>query len=149
MSHTEFNNKEISDIYLTRREVFAASHRLHSPTLSDEENKRLFDKCNNFHGHGHNYILEVTIKGKPDPVTGMIINLVDMKQIILKEVIDKVDHYNLNFDVPEFRTDCLPSTENMIIIFWKWLAPHFADGMLYKLKLMETENNWAEYYGPN
>lgn len=148
MSHKIFNNDTISDIYLTRREVFAASHRLHAPALTDEENKLIFDKCNNKHGHGHNYSLEVTIKGKPDPVTGMIINLVDMKQIILKECINKVDHYNMNFDVAEFQGECLPSTENMIVVFWQWLAPHFPENMLYKLKLSETENNFAEYYGP-
>lgn len=132
-------------IEITRRETFSSSHRLHSSELSDEENRKLFGKCNWANGHGHNYVMEVTVKGPVDPKTGILINLVDLKHIIIKCVKDKVDHRHLNFDVPEFGK-LNPTAENMAIVFWQWLKPELKD-KLYRIKLYETENNSVEYYG--
>jgi 6-pyruvoyltetrahydropterin/6-carboxytetrahydropterin synthase len=133
------------EVLLTRREVFSASHRLHCPTWSTEQNLAKFDKCTQI--HGHNYTLEVTLKGIPDPVEGMIINLHKLKEIIKEVVIDKVDHRFMNTDIDDFKGDHMPTTENMAITFWKWLQPHVPSGTLYRLKLIETENNWVEYFG--
>jgi len=131
-------------VYLTRRQTFCASHRLHCEELSDEENRRLFDKCNLPNGHGHNYELFVTLRAEPDPVTGLLLNLVDLKVIILETVIDKVDHRYLNLDVPEFKT-INPTVENMTLVIWDWLSPKLPT--LFEVKLHETENNMAVYRG--
>tara|TARA_A100001015_G_C14920296_1_gene684041 strand:- start:860 stop:1285 length:426 start_codon:yes stop_codon:yes gene_type:complete len=134
-------------IELTRRERFAASHRLHSKQLSDDENEKVYGICNNLHGHGHNYELFVTIKSEVDPITGMIINLKDLKKIIRENVIHKFDHKHLDLDCDEFKE--IPSTvENISIVIWELLEPHL-NGQLYKIKLNETENNYASYYGPS
>jgi len=133
-------------VYLTRRTTFSAAHRLWSPELTDEENDALYEKCANLHGHGHNYTLEVAIYGKPDPRTGMVLNLTDMKQIIQKQVIDWVDHRHLNYDVPWLQ-GILPTTEMLVMAFWERLASAFPDGLLYDVTLHETENNSASYRG--
>ena len=86
-------------LYVTRREVFSATHRLHNPDLSDIENEEIYDKCNNYHGHGHNYTLEVVVAGKVDPKTGYVIDLKRLKDIIIENIIDNVDHKHLNYDV--------------------------------------------------
>lgn len=132
--------------YLTRRATFSASHRLHSHKLSDEENRRLFGKCNHIHGHGHNYVLEVTVKGAIDPLTGIVINLVELKDIIEEAIIRHVDHLHLNMDVPEF-SYLNPTAENMAVVFWRWLEKALPSGLLYEVKLHETENNVAIYRG--
>ncbi len=133
------------EILLTRREVFSASHRLYCPQFSDQENQKKFDKCT--HIHGHNYSIEVTLKGIPNENDGMVINLHKLKEIIQKVIITKVDHRYMNDDIQEFQGKHLPTTENMAILFWKWLEPHVPEGSLYKIKLIETENNWVDYYG--
>lgn len=134
-------------IYVTRRVVFAAAHRLFNPTFTDEKNEEVFDKCNNLYGHGHNYTLEVTVAGKPDPETGYVIDLKDLKRIIKKNVFEKVDHKHLNHDV-DFLKGYITSIENLIVLFWKELENKFEKGQkLHKLKLWETENNVAEYFG--
>jgi 6-pyruvoyltetrahydropterin/6-carboxytetrahydropterin synthase len=133
-------------VMLTRRATFSASHRLHSDSLSQQENEELFGKCNRTNGHGHNYVLEVMVKGEVNPKTGIVINLVDLKQIIEEAVLDKVDHLHLNLDVPEFKT-LNPTTENLSIVCWKWLEARLPKGMLYEVKLYETENNIAIYRG--
>lgn len=133
-------------VHLTRRSTFSSSHRLHSIHLSDEENKRVFDKCNRINGHGHNYTLEVTIRAGLDPKTGMIMNLVELKDLIDTHIVNKVDHLNLNMDVPEFKT-LNPTVETLTVVFWDWLAPHLEPGFLYQIKLWETENNIASYFG--
>jgi len=135
------------EVLLTRRATFCASHRLHIPSLSDEENQALFDKCNNKNGHGHNFSIEVTLKGVPDPQNGMIINLTKLKKIIHDVIITKVDHRHLNLDIEEFQGAHLPTTENLIILFWNWLLPHLPPNTLYRIRLIETENNSTEYYG--
>lgn len=133
--------------YLTRRATFSASHRLYSQHLSEEENLELFGKCARENGHGHNYTLEVTVKGEVDPKTGgLVMNIETLKNIIEKTVIHKVDHWHLNHDVPPF-DKIIPTVENMAIIFWEWLEASLPKNKLYEIKLWETENNIATYRG--
>jgi len=133
-------------LYITKITNFSASHRLFNPNLSDEENEKLFDKCNNKNGHGHNYKLEITICGEVNPVSGYVIDLKLLKNIIEEEIIEKVDHTNLNLDV-DFLKGTIPSVENLAIAFWKVLENKLPSGNLYKIKLFETENSYVEYYG--
>lgn len=133
-------------VYLTRRTTFSASHRLWSSHLTAEENSALYDKCANPNGHGHNYVLEVTVRGIPDPRTGMILNLTDLKQAINEHVIAWVDHKHLNYDVP-WLEDSIPTTEVLVVKFWERLASALPQGLLYEVKLHETENNIASYRG--
>ena len=133
-------------VYLTRRATFSASHRRWSKALSETENYTLYDKCANPNGHGHNYILEVTVQGEPDPQTGMFINLSEIKQIINEQVVDWVDHKHLNYDVP-WLEGIIPTTEMLVIKFWERLESSFPQGQLYEVKLQETENNYAIYRG--
>ncbi len=133
-------------IYVTRREVFSASHRLFNPNFSDEENDRLFGKCNNLNGHGHNYILEVIVAGEVDSQTGYVIDLKVLKEIIKKNVISKVDHKNLNLDV-DFLKGKIPTAENIAIGIWNQLVDKLPSGKLYSIKLYETENNYVEFKG--
>lgn len=133
-------------IFVTRREVFSASHRLYNPALSDEENIALYDKCANLHGHGHNYILEVIVAGEIDPKTGYLIDLKILKNIIREHIIKKVDHKHFNFDVP-FMEGVIPTAENIAIGIWNELVDKIPSGKLYSVKLYETENNYVEYKG--
>ena len=133
-------------IYATRREVFSASHRLFNPDFSNEENDRLFGKCNNLNGHGHNYILEVIVVGEVDFQTGYVIDLKVLKEIIKKNVISKIDHKNLNLDV-DFLKGQIPTAENIAIGIWNQLFDKLPTGKLYSIKLYETENNYVEYKG--
>lgn len=133
-------------IYVTRREVFSATHRLHNPKLSDDENQIIFGKCNNKNGHGHNYTLEVVVVGEIDPKTGYVVDLKNLKEIIIKSVINKIDHKNLNLDV-DFLRNINPTTENLAIGIWNQLVSKIPTGKLYSVKLYETENNYIEYKG--
>lgn len=133
-------------IFVTRREVFSASHRLYNPNLTDEENKAIFDKCNNFNGHGHNYVLEVVVAGEVNPKTGYVIDLKKLKSIIIENIIKKVDHKNLNLDV-DFLKDKIPTAENIAIGIWEQLENKITEGKLYSVKIYETENNYVEYKG--
>jgi len=133
-------------VYLTRRTTFSASHRLWSSHLTEEENSALYDKCANPNGHGHNYVLEVTVRGTPDPRTGMILNLTDLKQAINEHIIAWVDHKHLNYDVP-WLEGSIPTTEVLVVKFWERLASALPQGLLYEVKLHETENNIASYRG--
>jgi 6-pyruvoyltetrahydropterin/6-carboxytetrahydropterin synthase len=133
-------------LYLTRRASFSASHRLWSNELDPEENEALYGKCAYPNGHGHNYVLEVTLRGDPEPRTGMLLNLVDLKRIINERVLDAVDHRHLNHDVP-WLEGCVPTTEMLALKFWERLAPAFPPDMLYEVRLHETENNSAFYRG--
>lgn len=135
-------------VYVTRREIFSASHRLFNPFLSEEENNSLFGKCNNPNGHGHNYTLEVTICGEVNPKTGYLIDLKLLKQIIIDNVINKVDHKNLNIDV-DFLAGKIPTAENIAIAVWDELENKIPNGKLYSIRLLETENNYIEYKGKN
>ncbi|KAF0152757.1 MAG: 6-pyruvoyltetrahydropterin synthase (6-pyruvoyl tetrahydrobiopterin) synthase [Ignavibacteria bacterium] len=133
-------------VYVTRREVFSASHRLFNPNLTEEENYSLFGKCSNENGHGHNYVLEITICGEVDSKTGYLMDLKLLKQIIIDNVISKVDHKNLNLDV-NFLTGKIPTAENIAISIWEELENKIPNGNLFSVKLKETENNFVEYKG--
>ncbi len=132
-------------IELGRRYRFAASHRLHSETLSVEENSRVYGKCNNSHGHGHNYVLEINVSGTVDPATGMIVNLTDLDQFVEREVIEAFDHRSLNEEVPAFRNH-VPTTENVCIEIYKRLQ-QFPKAKLERVRIEETANNAFEYAG--
>jgi 6-pyruvoyltetrahydropterin/6-carboxytetrahydropterin synthase len=133
-------------LFITRRETFSASHRLNNEKLSKEENKKIYGKCNNDYGHGHNYILEVIVAGEVDPVSGYVIDIQLLKQIIKQNIIDKVDHHHLNFDV-EFMKGIIPTTENFAVAIWNELVNKIPSGKLYSVKLYETEKNYVEYKG--
>ncbi|MEZ5013813.1 MAG: 6-carboxytetrahydropterin synthase [Chitinophagales bacterium] len=134
-------------VYLTRREHFNAAHRLFNPNWSEEKNVEIFGKCANPNWHGHNYQLFVTVKGNPDPNTGFIMDAKKLSDLIKQEIVDVFDHKNLNMDCPQF-TDLLPSTENFCIVIWNILEPKITGGVLHGIKLVETENIYAEYFGP-
>ena len=133
-------------IYVTRRAVFSASHRLFNEKFSDEQNEAVFDKCNNINGHGHNYVLEVMVTGEVNPETGYVIDLKKLKKIIKENVLSKVDHKNLNMDV-DFLKGVIPTAENIAIGIWNELKDRIDEGKLYSVKLYETENNYIEYKG--
>ena len=134
-------------IYLTRRAEFSASHYYHSPALSAEENLRLFGKCNNPHGHGHNYVLEVTVRGPIDARSGMVMDLKQLKEILRREVIDVLDHRFLNEEVPAFR-HVIPTTENLAVEIWHMLAPQLEFCELDRIRLYETPDLFVDYFGP-
>ncbi len=133
-------------VYITRRETFAAAHRLFKPELSDEQNLKLFGKCSNPNWHGHNYTLEVIVAGEVDPGTGFVMDLKELKEVVRKNVISKVDHKNLNLDT-DFMKDKIPTSENIVIAIWNELKDKITKGKLYSVKLYETENNYFEYKG--
>ncbi len=134
-------------IELGRRYRFAASHRLHSAHLSEEENFRVFGKCNNPYGHGHNYVLEVSLSGAIDPATGMIANLADLDAFVERQVLAEFDHKSLNEDVPAFCGQ-VPTTENLCIEIYKRLKA-FPNAKLERIRVQETGNNSFEYAGDN
>lgn len=133
-------------VYVTRRAMFSASHRLYNPSFSEEKNHEIFGKCASPNGHGHNYVLEVTVGGVPKAETGYVIDLSKLKLIIKEEIIDKVDHKHLNHDV-DFLRGVIPTAENIVKAFWTILAPRITEGRLVALRLHETENNVVEYRG--
>lgn len=133
-------------VYVTRVVHFNAAHRLHNPDRTDEWNRQTYGKCNNPNWHGHNYTMEVTVAGTPDPETGYVIDLGVLKQVIEETVLDKVDHANLNLDV-DFMQGILPSTENFVVVIWRQLAGALPAGRLHAIRLYETERNMAEYRG--
>jgi 6-pyruvoyltetrahydropterin/6-carboxytetrahydropterin synthase len=134
------------EVTVTRRLTFNAAHRVHNPALSDSENDALFGKCNNPNWHGHNYVLEVSVTGPIDGRTGYVIDLGALKRLVQDEVIDKVDHRNMNIEV-DFMRDLIPTTENIVVAFWRVLEPAVRPARLTRLKLWETENNYVEYQG--
>ncbi len=133
-------------VYLTRRASFSASHRLWSRQLTEAENYAVYEKCANPNGHGHNYVLEVTVRGTPDPQTGMVLNLTQLKDAMHEQVVNWVDHKHLNYDVP-WLEGSIPTTEVLVVKFWDRLAEMLPRGLLYEVKLYETENNIASYRG--
>jgi 6-pyruvoyltetrahydropterin/6-carboxytetrahydropterin synthase len=135
-------------IYVTRKELFSAAHRLFRPEYSDEENLRIFGKCSNPNWHGHNYTLFVTVKGEVNKETGFVIDLKKLSQIINEKVIKIVDHRNINLEV-SFMKGKLASTENLAIGIWNELNENIRNQgvLLHCVKLKETENNIAEYFG--
>jgi 6-pyruvoyltetrahydropterin/6-carboxytetrahydropterin synthase len=133
-------------VTVTRRLHFNAAHRVHNPALSEAENQRLFGRCNNPNWHGHNYILDVSVEGDVDTDTGYVVDLARLKEIVEREVVNVVDHRNLNLDVP-FMSDVIPTSENIVVAFWRRLEPHVAPSRLTRIVLWETDNNYVEYRG--
>lgn len=133
-------------VTVTRRLKFNAAHRVHNPALSDEENRATFGKCNNPHGHGHNYTLDVSVTGEVNPATGYVMDLGKLNDLVEREVVDTVDHHHLNIDVP-FMQGVIPTAENMIVTFWRLLEGTVAPATLTRLVLWETDNNYVEYTG--
>ncbi len=135
-------------IYLTRRERFNAAHRLFRNDWDDKKNAEVFGKCSNPNWHGHNYVLYVTVKGKVNQELGFVINLKILSRIMKEEIIDKLDHKNLNIEVP-FLSGKIMSTENIAIGIWDQLEPKIKNlnCELHCVKLVETENNYVEFYG--
>jgi 6-pyruvoyltetrahydropterin/6-carboxytetrahydropterin synthase len=133
-------------VYLTRRVEFSASHYYHNPELSAEENKRIFGKCNNSHGHGHNYILEVTVKGEIDSRSGFVMDLKQLKDIMNLEVVEALDHRHLNKEVPEFARQ-IPTSENIAIAIWNRLTPKLKLAQLHRVRLYETQDLFVDFYG--
>jgi 6-pyruvoyltetrahydropterin/6-carboxytetrahydropterin synthase len=131
---------------VTARLGFSAAHRLHNPKYDAEWNRTIYDKCDNPKGHGHNYVVTVSVKGTIDPETGMVIDLKRLKDIVRERVIDRVDHTNLNEDV-DFLRGVIPTAENLARAFWQQLAPAIDSGALYEIALQETEKNSVVYRG--
>ncbi len=138
-------------IYISRNAHFSAAHKLNNPKWDREKNEEMFGVCANENWHGHNFDLTVTVKGEPDPETGFVMNFTDLKQIVNHEILDKVDHKNLNMDV-DFLKGKMISCETLSIEFWKILDREVRKATgdrvsLYRIKLYETPNNYAEYFG--
>ena len=133
-------------IFITRKHEFCASHRLYNPDFSDAKNQATFGLCNNPNGHGHNYVMEVTLSGEVSLETGMVFDLKALKKLVQEEIIDKVDHKNLNVDV-DFLNGTIPTAENLAIKFWEVLEPKIQTGRLHKVKLYESERNFVVYKG--
>jgi len=132
-------------VALTRRYAFAASHRLHSPDLDEAENQRVYGKCNNPYGHGHNYVVEVTVTGPIDPATGMIAHLAELDSFVQRNVIEPFDHTYLNKDLDVFR-ERVPTTENLCMEIFSRLKA-FPSARLVRIRLEETGRNSFEYRG--
>lgn len=131
---------------VTARLTFSAAHRLHNPDRDEAWNRRIYGKCDNPKGHGHNYVIQVSVKGKIDPETGMVIDLKTLKDLVRAQIIDRVDHTNLNEDV-EFLYGVIPTAENLARSFWTQLAPAVKEGTLFEIVLQETEKNSVVYRG--
>jgi 6-pyruvoyltetrahydropterin/6-carboxytetrahydropterin synthase len=135
-------------IRITRRIEFSAAHFYHNPSFSAEENRRVFGKCNNPHGHGHNYVLEVTIAGDPDPTTGMVLDLKELKDILQMEVMERMDHRHLNYEVPELAGQ-IPTCENIAAVIWKLLEPKIGSGRLDRVRLYESHDLFVDVSAGN
>lgn len=133
-------------VRVTRRLHFSAGHRLHNPELSDADNREIYGLCNNPSGHGHNYGLEVTVKGEVDPRTGYVLDLKRLKRVVEQEVLQDVDHANLNLDVP-WMEGVIPTAENIAVQVWGRLEAALPRGVLESVRVWETERNYVEYRG--
>ena len=147
-NYTIFENYFTCMIYITRRERFNAAHRLFRPDFTDEQNMDVFGKCSNPNWHGHNYELFITVKGNIDETTGFLVNLKKLSKIIRQQVISKLDHKNINIEV-DFMQGKLASTENLAVGIWNELKHHVAElgAELHRVKVIESENNYVEYFG--
>lgn len=133
-------------VSLTRRVTFNAAHKLSVAEWSDERNRATFGKCANVNWHGHNYELFVTVRGEPDPLTGFVTDAKRLGDLVKAEIVESLDHANLNLDVP-WMQGVQPTSENIAIRIWERLAPHVTDCTLYRVRLVETENIYVDYYG--
>ena len=133
-------------VYLTRKAEFSAAHYYHNPDFTPEENQRVFGKCNNPHGHGHNYTLEVTVKGEVDARSGFVVDLKQLKDIMNRDVIDALDHRSLNDEVAEFK-HAIPTTENLAIAIWNRLQSKLNAAQLHRIRVYETPDLFVDYYG--
>lgn len=133
-------------VLLTRKAEFSAAHYYYNQAWSQQENERVFGKCANRNGHGHNYTLEVTVAGEVDPVSGFVVDLKELKDVIDREVIEVYDHRHLNLEVPEFRT-MMPTTENIAIAIWKRLEPKIEAARLQRVRVYEMPDLFADYCG--
>ncbi len=134
-------------MYITRTVEFSASHACFLAELSEEENRRIYGESANRHGHGHNYLAEITLEGELDPVTGMVYDLKDLKQVINDEIVQPYDHRFLNHEVPPF-DKVVPTTENIVRDIWRRLQPHFSGPVrLHSVRLFETQDLYVDYFG--
>jgi len=141
VSKSSRKKTRLMTVLVGRRESFNAAHQLCHPDLSDDENRRLFGKCANL--HGHNYILEVVVAGEIDQATGYILDLKALSDLIARRIVRDVDHRNLNTDVPWLKGR-VPTAENLAQAFWERLQPELPDGLLRSVRVWETDKNWAE-----
>jgi 6-pyruvoyltetrahydropterin/6-carboxytetrahydropterin synthase len=133
-------------ILLTRKATFSASHFYWSDQLSDEDNLRIFGKCANRNGHGHNYTLEVTVEGEVDPVSGFVVDLKELKEVMNREVVNVYDHRHLNLEVEEFK-HTIPTSENLATAIWKRLEHHIVGAKLHRIRIYEMPDLFSDYYG--
>ena len=135
-------------MFITRKAEFSASHICRNPAMSEEENRAFYGLSANPHGHGHNYLLEVTLEGDPDPVTGMVLDLKRLKEIVNEQVVEPMDHRFLNHEVPPF-DKVIPTTENIAVEIWRRLEPQFAGSpaRLHAVRLWETDDLYVDYFG--
>ncbi len=133
-------------VYLTRKCEFSASHYYHNPAFSSEENQRMFGKCANLDGHGHNYTLEITVKGEVDDTTGFVVDLKQLKDVLNDEVVEAMDHRHLNKEVPEF-AKLIPTTENLAIGIWNRLDAKLKVARLHRVRVYEMPDLFVDYYG--
>jgi 6-pyruvoyltetrahydropterin/6-carboxytetrahydropterin synthase len=138
--------RRMPDVTVTRRLRFNAAHRVYNPALSDEDNDRIFGKCNNPNWHGHNYTLDVSVTGPVDATTGYVMDLGAVRDLVSREVLSRVDHRNLNLEV-DFMRGIIPTTENLVVAMWRVIEPILRPARLSRLVLWETENHYAEYDG--
>jgi len=133
---------------ITRKVEFSASHVCRVPSLSDEENRKLFGMAANPNGHGHNYVVEVTLRGEPDPLTGMVLDLKELKQILNRQVVEPYDHRFLNYEVPPFDR-VVPTTENIARDIWRRIEPHLSNqkNKLHCVRVYETPDLYVDYFG--
>ena len=134
-------------IQVSRKYKLASSHRLYNPEWDEIRNIEVYGKCSNLQGHGHNYLLEVTLRGKPDRKTGELTNLDQVDKVVREQIIDRFDHKNLNEDTSEFK-ELIPTVENMVKVFWELMTGRFGKAELVRVALWETEKTYAEYFGP-
>ena len=134
-------------IEITRQEEFSAAHRLFRSDWSDEQNEAMYGKCANPHYHGHNYVFEVTLRCHVNPETGMAYNLADLKELMRREVVEALDHKNLNEDAAGFLKNRIPTAENIAISIWECLAEYIDTEILFRVRLYENERNFVDYYG--
>jgi len=134
---------------ITRKETISSSHRLHNSNLSNSQNETIFGKCNNLHGHGHNYHIYVSVRGEIDPTTGMVMNLRELSHLMKTTILDPLDHKNLDLDVPGLK-GIITTTENLAVYIWNQLYSNMSNPqLLYLVKIKETDKNSVKYFGPN